>query len=268
MARYRTRLDDAPPPAAPLADDAWPGALGDEARYPDWLALFERELADRPAAAVVGEWVPRLLPGTVGAATHGLIRTGARPARPRRSRDAAPPARAGVGPRLLGLVLPGAAGPAAPHRPPARARGPGRAALPSRGRPAPAAHQRHGGPGDRHRRRVRTGCVLARRRRRLHRAAGPAGLRRCPGLPAQRGRGRGHRPAPFGHLAPGLPSSSCPGSRQGIDDAALGYAWQAVAALHVAYALDRHGPGPPGAPRRSRPWWTWRSPRGTSTPSS
>ena len=27
-------------------------------------------------AAVVGEWVPRLLPGAVGAATHGLIRTG------------------------------------------------------------------------------------------------------------------------------------------------------------------------------------------------
>ena len=27
-------------------------------------------------------------------------------------------------------------------------------------------------------------------------------------------------------------------------DAALGYAWQAAAALHVAYALDRHGPAP------------------------
>jgi len=37
---------------------------------------FEREIADRPAAAVVGEWAPRLLPGAVGAATHGLIRTG------------------------------------------------------------------------------------------------------------------------------------------------------------------------------------------------
>ena len=32
-------------------------------------------MADRPVAAVVGEWAPRLLPGAVGAATHGLIRT-------------------------------------------------------------------------------------------------------------------------------------------------------------------------------------------------
>jgi hypothetical protein len=76
VARYRARLDDAPPPAArPLTDAEWPEALGDTARFPEWLALFERELADRPPGAVVGEWVPRLLPGAVGAATHGLIRT-------------------------------------------------------------------------------------------------------------------------------------------------------------------------------------------------
>ena len=73
---YRARLDAAPAPGRPLAEEEWPGALGQEARYPEWLALFEREIADRPVAAVVGEWVPRLLPGTVGAATHGLIRTG------------------------------------------------------------------------------------------------------------------------------------------------------------------------------------------------
>jgi hypothetical protein len=77
VARYRVRLDDAPPPAArPLTDDQWPVALGEEGALPGWLALFEREVADRPVAAVVGEWAPRLLPGTVGAATHGLIRTG------------------------------------------------------------------------------------------------------------------------------------------------------------------------------------------------
>jgi hypothetical protein len=44
-------------------------------RFAEWLALFESEIADRPVAAVVGEWVPRLVPGAVGAATHGLIRT-------------------------------------------------------------------------------------------------------------------------------------------------------------------------------------------------
>jgi hypothetical protein len=74
--RYRRRLEPAPPPAdRPLSEEDWPAALGQEERFPDWLALFEREVADRPPVAVVGEWVPRLLPGTIGAAAHGLIRT-------------------------------------------------------------------------------------------------------------------------------------------------------------------------------------------------
>jgi Questin oxidase-like len=76
VAQYRARLDDAPPPTGPLTEAEWPAALGREDRFPGWLALFEREIADRPVAAVVGEWAPRLLPGSVGAATHGLIRTG------------------------------------------------------------------------------------------------------------------------------------------------------------------------------------------------
>jgi hypothetical protein len=76
VAGYRGRLDGAPPPARPLTEAEWPEALGRADRFPAWLALFEREIADRPLAAVVGEWAPRLLPGSVGAATHGLIRTG------------------------------------------------------------------------------------------------------------------------------------------------------------------------------------------------
>jgi hypothetical protein len=76
VAQYRTRLDEAPPPARPLSEADWPTALGESDRFPEWLALFEREIADQPVGAVVGEWVPRLLPGSVGAATHGLIRTG------------------------------------------------------------------------------------------------------------------------------------------------------------------------------------------------
>jgi hypothetical protein len=76
VAAYRENLDPAPPPAdKPLGEDAWPVALGVSERFPEWLALFETEMADRPVAAVVEEWVPRLAPGTVGAATHGLIRT-------------------------------------------------------------------------------------------------------------------------------------------------------------------------------------------------
>jgi len=76
VAQYRARLDDAPPPARPLTEAEWPAALGRADRFPAWLALFEREIADRPVAAVIGEWAPRLLPGSAGAATHGLIRTG------------------------------------------------------------------------------------------------------------------------------------------------------------------------------------------------
>lgn len=76
VADYQERLSAAPAPAKrPLSEAAWPQALGDIARFPEWLTLFETEIADRPMAAVVGEWVPRLVPGTVGAATHGLIRT-------------------------------------------------------------------------------------------------------------------------------------------------------------------------------------------------
>ena len=75
-AHYAKRLDAAPPPARQLTETEWQQALGRRDRFPAWLALFEREVADRPVAAVVGEWAPRLLPGTIGAATHGLIRTG------------------------------------------------------------------------------------------------------------------------------------------------------------------------------------------------
>jgi hypothetical protein len=73
---YVQRLEPAPPPAdRPLSEEEWPQALGQEERFGEWLTLFEREVADRPPVAVVGEWAPRLVPGVVGAATHGLIRT-------------------------------------------------------------------------------------------------------------------------------------------------------------------------------------------------
>lgn len=77
VARYRARLDPSPPMAVtPLGAAWWPEALGQPERYPEWLAFFEAEMADRPVRAVVAEWVPRLVPGTIAAAAHGLIRTG------------------------------------------------------------------------------------------------------------------------------------------------------------------------------------------------
>jgi hypothetical protein len=76
VAAYRERLDPAAPAAEKaLSEDAWPHALGDPVRFAEWLALFETEMADRPVGAVVEEWVPRLVPGSVGAAAHGLIRS-------------------------------------------------------------------------------------------------------------------------------------------------------------------------------------------------
>ena len=75
-ATYVKRLEPAPLPAAKtMGEETWPQALGASGAFPDWLALFESELADRPVRAVVGEWVPRLVPGSAAAATHGLIRT-------------------------------------------------------------------------------------------------------------------------------------------------------------------------------------------------
>jgi hypothetical protein len=74
--RYKQRLSPNPHPVSrPLSEVDWPDALGQPHRFPEWLSLFEIEMADRPVAAVVGEWVPRLVPGMVAAAMHGLIRT-------------------------------------------------------------------------------------------------------------------------------------------------------------------------------------------------
>jgi len=75
VSAYRPRLDRRPRPGSPLAPDEWARSLGDFGRSADWVAFFDCILGERPVASVVAEWVPRLAPGTVGAGTHGLIRT-------------------------------------------------------------------------------------------------------------------------------------------------------------------------------------------------
>ena len=74
--RYTRRLEPAPSPSSVIQKDEWREALGVVERLGDWLSLFEAELEERPWREVLVEWWPRLLPGAVGAATHGLIRTG------------------------------------------------------------------------------------------------------------------------------------------------------------------------------------------------
>jgi hypothetical protein len=73
--RYQRALEPAPPPGKALASSAWGAALGDYDRYADFLATFESELTRRAVSEVLADWVPRLAPGSIGAAGHGLIRT-------------------------------------------------------------------------------------------------------------------------------------------------------------------------------------------------
>lgn len=74
--RYLQRLHDAPQQRWPIGDDEWREVLGDPSRLGDWLGFFDRHLADAPWEAVLATWWPRLLPGSIASATHGLIRTG------------------------------------------------------------------------------------------------------------------------------------------------------------------------------------------------
>ena len=73
---YTKRLEPAPPPRWAIEDEDWREALGDSIRLGDWLAFFEIQCRERPWRDVLVEWWPRLLPGAVGSATHGIIRTG------------------------------------------------------------------------------------------------------------------------------------------------------------------------------------------------
>jgi hypothetical protein len=241
--RYRPRLDDAPPGAAPLADDTWPDALGDEARYPEWLALFEHEMADRPPGAVVGEWVPRLLPGTIGAATHGLIRTG-HALRGLGTADT-PPRRLEL---AAGLAFWGSTYQELP------------------GPPVIIGHQQVPAalaalpylPDDAPRQLLisdmvaRVADIAGEFEQGVSSLAGGGGATELLDQLATGGALAYLRNADGGGAIGLLHSVTSPLAAELVlpwleeedRDAALGYAWQAVAALHVAYALDRHGPAP------------------------
>jgi Questin oxidase-like len=72
---YMPGLEDFPRGLGPIGAD-WQQALGDPRRVADWTAFFGRELGEQPWRAVLNAWWPRLLPGVVAAATHGVIRVG------------------------------------------------------------------------------------------------------------------------------------------------------------------------------------------------
>jgi hypothetical protein len=75
VAEYAMHLDPPPAPRAAIAPGDWKEALGQLERVADWGVLFRRELAEGPWREVLRRWVPRLAPGFVAAATHGVIRT-------------------------------------------------------------------------------------------------------------------------------------------------------------------------------------------------
>jgi hypothetical protein len=73
--RYSERLDDLPAATDRIGED-WQAALGDPGRIGDWIEFFTRTLDERPWHDVLATWWPRLLPGIVAGATHGVIRVG------------------------------------------------------------------------------------------------------------------------------------------------------------------------------------------------
>jgi hypothetical protein len=58
----------------PIDEAEVSAALGDPARLPDWVATFDRELAERPWQDVLRSWASRLLPGLFAGACHGVLR--------------------------------------------------------------------------------------------------------------------------------------------------------------------------------------------------
>lgn len=73
---YERRLEQSPTPRWTIVEDEWREPLGDASRLGDWSALFAEQVHTQPWTALLARWWPRLLPGAIASATHGLIRTG------------------------------------------------------------------------------------------------------------------------------------------------------------------------------------------------
>ena len=73
--RALSRLAEGPAPDMGQAVQPQP-ALGDASRLAGWQGLFRRELAGSSRQDVLERWLPRLIPGSMAAGTHGIIRCG------------------------------------------------------------------------------------------------------------------------------------------------------------------------------------------------
>jgi len=74
--KYRKRLPSCPVSRDQIDTENYTHAMGDIGRFADWTLFIEKELREEPWRAVLNRWVPRLAPGMIGAAFHGIIRTG------------------------------------------------------------------------------------------------------------------------------------------------------------------------------------------------
>jgi hypothetical protein len=73
---YRNRLEHRGHAHTRITDREWRSALGDLSRAVDWSDFFQAKLAEDPWQEVLNRWLDELAPGLVGAALHGVIRTG------------------------------------------------------------------------------------------------------------------------------------------------------------------------------------------------
>lgn len=72
---YKKRLMYRPSPSLAIPPEGWREYMGVRERLGDWVQFFENELSETPWQEVVRQWIPRLAPAVMAAATHGLIRT-------------------------------------------------------------------------------------------------------------------------------------------------------------------------------------------------
>ncbi len=71
---YARKLTEPPESRNAIDAAAWRDALGDIRRAGDWSLFFRAELSERPWQEVVAQWLPRLAPGMMAGATHGILR--------------------------------------------------------------------------------------------------------------------------------------------------------------------------------------------------
>lgn len=74
LEHYRDRLAEGPRTASILDEGQWAAARGRFELLGEWQNLFRADLARLSWRDVLERWLPRLIPGSMAAGTHGVIR--------------------------------------------------------------------------------------------------------------------------------------------------------------------------------------------------